>query len=110
VQAQQDRINGLMSGDGQTPTQTVGGLLNGQALLLVRPAYPLGAAGASGIVRVRILIDECGTVKEAKAESGPIPLRRPSEDAALLAKFSPTLKSNTPVKVTGVIEYNFFRK
>jgi TonB family protein len=112
VKALQDRINGLMYRDGQSTIQNVGEVLNGRALLLVRPVYPAEAQRmrTSGTVIVRVLIDECGSVMEAKAQSGPSSLRRVSEDAALQAKFSPTLLSNIPVRVTGVIHYNFVGK
>jgi TonB family protein len=85
------------------------GILNGRALKLAKPAYPVAAraAGASGLVVVRVLIDEEGKVISAHAVSGPPALHDVSVAAAKNSLFSPTLLSGTPVKLTGVIHYNF---
>jgi TonB family protein len=88
-----------------------GGILNGKALKLARPTYPRAAreAGASGTVQVRIVIDETGKVTYAKAMSGHPELWKVSEDAASKSEFSPTKLAGQPVKVSGVIVYNFVR-
>ena len=86
-----------------------GGVLNGKATYLPKPAYPpiAKAAHASGIVNVQVTIDENGNVISASAVSGH-PLLKPSAVAAARqAKFSPTKLSGQPVKVTGVLVYNF---
>lgn len=87
------------------------GVANGRAIDLPKPAYPPAAisVGAAGVVNVQVLIDETGTVVSAKALSGHIMLRRVAEQAAWKARFTPTKLSNVPVKVTGVIVYNFTR-
>jgi protein TonB len=87
------------------------GVANGYALDLPKPPYPAPALAihADGKVDVQITIDEEGRVISAKAVSGHPLLRQVSERAALSAKFKPTLLSNVPVKVTGVIVYNFTR-
>jgi len=86
-----------------------GGVLNGKALKLAKPYYPQSArdSGASGTVVVQILIDETGKVISARAISGHPDLQKVSEDAALESEFSPTRLEGKPVKVTGVIQYNF---
>jgi TonB family protein len=86
-----------------------GGVLNGRAISLPLPPYPpiARAAKASGTVAVRVLIDEDGKVTEAQAVSGPALLRKAAEEAARNARFAPTQLSGQPVKVTGVITYNF---
>jgi outer membrane biosynthesis protein TonB len=56
---------------------------------------------------VQIIVDEGGRVISARAISGHPLLRAAAESAARQAKFSPTLLSGTPVKVTGIIVYNF---
>lgn len=86
-----------------------GGVLNGKALSLPKPPYPLKARSerAGGAVNVQIVIDESGNVISAKAVSGHELLREASEQAALGAKFSPTFIDENPVKVRGVIVYNF---
>ena len=86
-----------------------GGVLNGKATYLPKPAYPpiAKAAHASGTVNVQVIIDENGNVISASAISGH-PLLKPSAVAAARqAKFSPTKLSGQPVKVTGIIVYNF---
>jgi TonB family protein len=87
------------------------GIVNGKAIFLPKPVYPadLAKARISGTVNVQVTIDESGKVISAKAASGidNLILRNNAEIAALQAKFSPTLLSGKPVKVTGVIVYNF---
>jgi protein TonB len=56
---------------------------------------------------VQITVDENGDVVEARAVSGHTLLHAAAADAARRAKFSPTLLCGKPVKVTGVITYNF---
>ena len=58
---------------------------------------------------LQVTIDEEGKVISAKAVSGHPFLRGVSEKAAWSARFTPTLLANVPVKVTGVITYNFTR-
>jgi protein TonB len=86
-----------------------GGVLNGKAISLPKPAYPpiARAAHASGTVVVQVLIDENGNVVSAHAVSGHPLLQAAAVGAARQAKFSPTKLSGQPVKVTGVIQYNF---
>ena len=86
-----------------------GGVLNGKAISLPKPAYPpiARAAHASGTVVVQVLIDENGNVVSAHAVSGHPLLTAVAVNAARQAKFSPTKLSGQPVKVTGVIQYNF---
>ena len=86
-----------------------GGVLNGKAISLPKPAYPpiARAAHASGTVVVQVLIDENGNVVSAHAVSGHPLLQAAAVGAAKSARFSPTKLSGQPVKVTGVIQYNF---
>jgi len=86
-----------------------GGVLNGKATRLVQPAYPAiaRAAHASGQVRVQVLVDENGNVVSATPVSGHPLLQSSAVAAARASKFSPTMLSGQPVKVTGVIVYNF---
>lgn len=85
------------------------GVLNGKAINLPQPAYPaIGrAAHASGTVVVQVLIDERGCVQSARAVSGHPLLQAAAVEAASQACFAPTRLSGQPVKVTGVITYNF---
>jgi protein TonB len=86
-----------------------GGVLNGKAISLPKPAYPAIAkqAHASGTVVVQVTIDENGGVISAHAVSGHPLLQAVCVAAARQARFSPTKLSGQPVKVTGVITYNF---
>jgi len=84
-------------------------ILNSQALSLPRPAYPPLARQikVQGTVAVQVLIDESGKVISAKAMSGHPLLVPEAQKAAMQARFSPTLIGDQPVKVSGVITYNF---
>jgi periplasmic protein TonB len=86
-----------------------GGVLNGKAVRLVQPPYPAIArsAHASGQVRVQIVIDENGNVISAAPVSGHPLLQGAAVAAARASKFTPTKLSGQPVKVSGVIIYNF---
>jgi len=86
-----------------------GGVLNGKAVSLPKPSYPAVAKAArqTGTVTVQVTIDENGSVISARAVSGPPLLQAAAVQAAYGAKFSPTKLSGQPVKVTGVITYNF---
>jgi protein TonB len=86
-----------------------GGVLNGKAISLPKPAYPpiARAAHAAGTVVVQVTIDENGNVIAAHAVSGHPLLQSAAVGAARQARFSPTKLSGQPVKVTGVIQYNF---
>jgi protein TonB len=90
-------------------TVVSGGVLNGKAISKPQPAYPpiAKAARASGTVTVQILVDEGGRVVSASAVNGHPLLQQAAVAAARQARFSPTLLSGQPVKVSGVITYNF---
>jgi len=106
-----------------TPKIINGGVLNGKAISLPKPEYPAAARAAhvEGTVRVEIIIDETGNIEAAKAvkpegedselstevTDARAALREAAEHAALEARFSPTLLSGQPVKVSGIIVYNF---
>ena len=92
---------------GQKRAPIAGGMLNGKALYLPLPEVPAGEA--TGVVLVQVLIDEQGTVLDAKAVSGPQHLQAAAVNAARLARFSPTLLAGEPVKVSGTLSYNFVR-
>ena len=85
------------------------GVITGEATFLPKPAYPPIAKQmrAHGPVSVQVLIDETGKVVSATAVSGNPTLMHAAEKAALQARFKPTRLSEQPVKVSGVITYNF---
>jgi len=85
------------------------GVVNGSAISLPKPPYPPAAKAvrAAGTVSVQVTIDENGNVISASAAGGHPLLQQAAVSAARQAKFRPTLLSGTPVKVTGIITYNF---
>jgi periplasmic protein TonB len=104
--------------DAEAPAQPVvrgplkpisGGILNGKAVSLPAPAYPDAAKRMrlTGVVEIEVVIDTNGKVISAKAVKGPSLLMGAAEQAARLARFTPTLLSGQPVKVSGIITYNF---
>lgn len=94
---------------GGPPKTISGGVLDGKASELARPAYPPAARAvrATGTVKVQVLIDEQGVVFLAQAVEGHRLLRASSVAAACGSKFMPTLLSGNPVKVSGILQYNF---
>jgi protein TonB len=84
-------------------------VLNSEALSLPKPNYPSLARQikVQGEVTVQVLIDESGKVISAKALSGHPLLIAEAQRAAMQARFSPTTINDQPVKVSGMITYNF---
>ncbi|MGH9906845.1 MAG: energy transducer TonB [Pyrinomonadaceae bacterium] len=84
-------------------------IINSEAIELPKPIYPAIARqmGTQGAVNVQVLIDEKGRVISAKALSGSPMLSHEAVRAAYQARFSPTLLDDQPVKVSGIITYNF---
>jgi TonB family protein len=91
------------------PNAISGGVLNGKAVSKPQPAYPpiAVAARAQGVVTVQVTVDEEGYVISARAVGGHPLLQQAAVQAARQARFSPTRLSGVPVKVMGVITYNF---
>ena len=85
------------------------GVITGLATFLPKPLYPELAKKmhVQGSVSVQVLIDEYGRVVSAKAVSGSPFLTTEAQKAAMQARFSPTKLGDQPVKVSGVITYNF---
>jgi TonB family protein len=88
---------------------TAGGVLNEKAISLPQPLYPsvARAVHAGGKVVVQVVVDEKGNVTDAVAIIGHPMLRAPAVAAARAAKFPPAKDAGPPVKVKGVIHYNF---
>lgn len=87
-----------------------GGVLNGKAVSKPVPVWPQEAREVGGTVTVRILVNEEGKVIKADAVSGPAQLRQAAVEAAYKARLSPTRLSGKPVKVMGVLTYNFITR
>ena len=105
--SKEERRIGFAEGSGRRAIQ--GGMLNGKAVSLPPPEYPEIAkrAHASGSVTVEITIDETGNVISAHAVSGHPLLQAAAVTAARQASFTPTRLSGEPVKVAGLLVYNF---
>lgn len=88
-----------------------GGVLNGKAIELKKPAYPAEArqVRASGTVSIEVLIGEDGRILSAcgATQKAHPALIEASEIAAYNSRFSPTTLAGSPVKVSGRITYNF---
>lgn len=93
----------------KTPKVISKGPITGDAKSLPQPPYPPLAkqTGIQGKVSVQVLIDEKGNVVSATAIDGHPLLRVAAQRAALQARFSPTTLGGQPVKVSGVITYDF---
>jgi len=112
------------------PKTINGGMLNGKAISLPKPVYPMEAKAGKleGTVAIKITIDEEGNVIETEPQEKSSSIRTIDANgeqvvtadtlpdamlvesalaAAREAKFAPTKLSGQPVKVTGVIVYNF---
>jgi TonB family protein len=87
------------------------GVETGHALELPQPAYPPLAARAhvSGEVRVQVIVDLDGKVIAASAISGHPLLQPAAVKAARGAVFTPMKFEGKPVRIVGVISYNFVR-
>jgi len=87
-----------------------GGVLNEKAVNLPKPVYPEAAKAnrIGGVIRVRVEVDETGNVTSAKAISNlPFFSKEDIEQTARAAKFKPAILNGKPVKVSGVIVYDF---
>ena len=81
--------------------------MNAKAIYMPLPEVPAG--DATGVVLVAVVVDESGSVIEARAVSGPPNLHVAAVSAARLARFSPTLLMGEPVRVSGTLSYNFVK-
>jgi len=86
-----------------------GGVLQGKAINKVQPPYPpiAKAARAAGAVQVQVTISEDGRVIEAAVMTGHPLLRDAALQAARRWTFQPTELSGVPVKVQGILTFNF---
>ena len=88
---------------------TPDGFERGRAIALPKPAYsPLArAAHVRGNVQVQVIIGYDGKVIAAAVVNGHPLLQAACLEAARNSVFSPTKLEGKPVKVVGVLQYNF---
>src|SRR5215510_1549971 len=93
----------------QSIQQVVEKVLDGNAITRVEPVYPPTARmmKAFGMVRVQITVSETGRVIDANAISCHQALRSAAVDAAYKWVFKPTTVNGEPIKVQGVLTFNF---
>lgn len=93
----------------QQPKIVSRGVISGDAISLPKPVYPEIAKRMriEGAVRVQVLVDLDGRVVSATVLNGSPYLRAAAQKAAMQARFTPTLLNDQPVRVSGVIIYNF---
>ena len=94
--------------DDDNPARDVG-FLNGSAIELPKPAYPAEAKQNHivGQVQVKVSVDETGKVTSAEIMSGPGALQAAALEAAKRARFQPHIVNGSPVKIFGVLTYDF---
>jgi TonB family protein len=106
----------LLAADGPalksiTPPEgaVLGGVLNDIAVELPKPEYPAAgnAEKASGRVTVEVVVNEKGEVVASSVVGGPQPLWSAAGAAARKARFDPPLRDGKPVKVAGVLTFDF---
>lgn len=91
--------------------QTINGFQRPKALVLAKPSYSLIArkAHAQGEVEVRVVLDFDGKVIAASAISGHPLLQATCVRAARESEFTEAKLNGNPVKVVGIIRYNFIQ-
>lgn len=74
------------------------------------PEFPASTRGRTGFLtaRVAVVVNEAGEVESARMIEGDPEMKRPSERAALKARFMPTLVGGRPVRVSGEIVHQFY--
>lgn len=102
-------IDPVIKLEGEPSARVNAGILNRKALSLPQPAYSpeAKAAGASGEVKIKVVIDESGKVIWARPIAGHELLQKAAQDAAYQATFKPTTIDGKPERVSGVLVYTF---
>lgn len=99
------------AGDSKTaePKVSDAGSLNARATKKVLPRYPPVAKqrGATGLVRVHVIVDETGKVIAVSRSEGPLLLRAAAEEAARQWAFEGISLDGVPARLSGYIDFNF---
>lgn len=85
------------------------GSLNAKATKKVLPRYPAMAKqnGATGLVRVHVIVDETGKVIAVSRSEGPMLLRSAAEEAARQWSFEGISSDGRPARLRGYIDFTF---
>jgi TonB family protein len=99
--------NADTSSDEHAPSDA--GILNSRAIDLPKPSYPAEARKnrITGLVQVKVLVDETGKVISAEATFGPEPLRAAAVEAAKRARFKPMIVNEVALKFFGILTFDF---
>lgn len=91
------------------PAAKCANLLPGKVETMPAPKFPAEARTAKigGAVEVTVRIDAAGRVAEIEKIDGNQALHGAAIEAAMKARFSPTLCDGRPTAITGVLSYNF---
>jgi TonB family protein len=102
-------LNGSCPADVTNCVVLTEGDLRARAISFPNPPFPpiARAAQASGTVEVAVVVDELGQVISAKSISGHPLLQPVAVQAARYARFQPVLVDSKPVKVSGILKYDF---
>lgn len=106
-----DLKNDLPEGSAQISNQTKGVTGNveakaSQTVGEIKDSSPKG----SDKVNVQVTIDEDGNVISARAVDGDSFFAGKAVNMARQSKFAPTMLAGIPVKITGIVIYNFIKK
>jgi protein TonB len=95
--------------DNRQPLQLTSRVLQGKATVRRTPDYPPLAKQIhlEDSVSVEVMIGPDGRVESARAVSGHPMFVRAAVDSAYGWRFQPTILNGTPVRVTGIIVFNF---
>ena len=88
------------------PVRESEAVIRQRAIFKVIPMYhSTGKNRPHGIVKVRVTIDQDGTVASAESLNGNSPLKELAEEAARQWKFEPVLVDGRPVKVESTLTF-----
>lgn len=105
-------LEGAPPAAAQSPPQKIrvgGGVQQTKLTKQVKPVYPPLAkqAGVEGTVRLMIVIDKEGLVKEIQSVSGPPLLVPAAEEAVRQWRYEPTYLNGKPMEVITQVDVNF---
>ncbi|HKS26269.1 MAG TPA: tetratricopeptide repeat protein [Pyrinomonadaceae bacterium] len=112
AQKVESRANDILYKGKPEPIELPPDLFNCKLFKNPYPKYPARAVRFPGqrVIQVKVEVDETGKVTSARMISGESAFRDSSKRAAMSAELRPTLVGGQPVKVSGIIKYQFLTK